>query len=171
MGKIYKKKQGSASSYIQILIIALVFGFFTIYKASNIMSLNITDQDRNEKYLSIPVSNNDVLTFEWIHSFEHIPWTEEYCILNNNELLLKKITIAGFGAGIPHNKGKSITTERGLIIMDEIDETFGEINWIHSQTAVDCIKLNNNVIIAGKDLPHHRSLNLRIEKGLKAWTK
>lgn len=174
MDKIFKeKKQISASSHIQLLILVmiLIVGFFAIFKVGTVKFLSITDQANNEEYFSIPVATSCVLTFGWIHSFEHIPWTEEYFILNDNKLLLKKITIAGFGAGIPHNKGRLTKIEKGLIIMDEIDEKFDEINWIHSQTATDYLMLNNKIILNGEDLPHHRSLNLKIEKRLKIWLR
>ncbi len=112
-----------------------------------------------------------MLTYGWIHSFEHIPWSEQYYIEDNNKLLLKKITVAGYGAGIPNNKGKLTKIENGMIIMDEIDEEFEEINWIHSQTAMDYIMLNDKIILDGEDLPQHKALNLKIEKRLKIWLR
>lgn len=168
-----KKKQIPASSYIQMLlfIAILIIGFFTFFKIDTIKVLSIVEQDTNKEYFSTPVETSYTLTYGWVHSFEHIPWTEQYSILDNNKLLLKKITVAGFGAGIPNNKGKVTKTENGLIIMDEIDEEFDEINWIHSQTATDYIMLNNKVILNGEDLPQHRALNLRIEKRLKIWLR
>jgi len=174
MKKMFKeKKQPAASSRIRlsigviISISLLIAVFFTIFKVDTIKILRITDQNTNEEYFSIPVAASYVLTFGWIHSFEHIPWTEEYIIQDDNKLLLKKITITGFGAGIPHNKGKVIKIENGLIIMDEINEEFDGINWIHSQTATDYIMLNDKIILKGADLPHHRALNLKVEKRLK----
>lgn len=174
MGIIFReKKQMAASSHIQLLILIaiLIVGFFAIFKIDTVKILRITDQAGNAEYLSVPVAASDKLTFGWIHSFEHIPWNEEYIISDDNKLLLKKIVIAGFGAGIPHNKGKTVKTENGLIIMDEINEIYDEINWIHSQTATDHIMLNDKVILHGEDLPHHSSINLRIEGRLKIWLR
>ncbi len=174
MDKISKaKKQLAASLSIQLLIfvIILIVGFVVVFKVDSIKVLRIVDQNTDEQYFSVPVETSYVLTYGWIHSFEHIPWTEQYFILDNNKLLLKKITIAGFGAGIPHNKGKVTKIENGSIIMDEIDEEFNEINWIHSQTATDYIMLNDKIILNGEDLPQHVALNLKIEKRLKLWLR
>jgi len=174
MDKMSKEeKQKSASSPIQllILIIILIVGFVAFFKVDTIKVLRIVDQKTNEEYFSTPVETSYVLTYGWIHSFEHIPWTEHFIILDNNKLLLKKITVAGFGAGIPHNKGKVTKIENGLIIMDEIYEEFDEINWIHSQTATDYIMLNDKIILNGEDLPQHAALNLKIEKRLKLWLR
>lgn len=174
MGKMLNgKKQLPASSPILLLIsiAGLIAVFFILFKVDTVKVLRIADQNTDEEYFTIPVETSDALTYGWIHSFEHIPWMEQYLILNNNKLLLKRITIAGFGAGIPHNKGKVTKMENGLIIMDEIDEEFDEINWIHSRTATDYIKLNDKIILKGGDLPHHAALNLRIEKRLKIWPR
>jgi len=170
MDKVFiGKKQLAASSHIRllILIILLITGFIVFFKIDTVKLLKITDQNTDKEYFSTPVETSYVITYGWIHSFEHIPWTELYLILDNNTLLLKKITISGFGAGIPHNKGKVTKIENGLIIMDEINEEFDEINWIHSQTATNYIMLNDKIILKGEDLPHHQELNLKIEKRLK----
>lgn len=168
-----EKKQASASSHIQllILVVALIVGLFVFLGADTVKILRITDQNTNEVYFSTSVESSYILTYGWIHSFEHIPWTEQYFIQDNNRLLLKKITIAGFGAGIPHDKGKITKIENGTVIMDEINEEFDEINWIHSQTATDYIMLNDEIILNGEDLPHHAALNLKIEKRLKLWLR
>lgn len=165
------KKQAAASSRIPFLIFLLIItvGLFILIKNFNTRVLRVTDQLTGEEYYSAHAEPSDILTFGWIHSFEHIPWTEQYTILGNNQLLLEEITIAGFGAGIPHNKGKKIESRNGMIIMSEINEEYDEINWIHSQTATDYIMLNDKIILRGKDLPQHKALNLKIEKGLKLW--
>lgn len=170
MKKLDKEKQNIASLPIIILIV-IILGIFILIKFSNEKRLTIMNQNTNEVYLSIRVKEFDSLSFHWIHSFEHIPWDEEYIILNNNKLLLKNIHIAGFGAGIPHNKGKTTVLDNGTIVMEDINEEFNEINWFHSQTAIDFIELNNNIIVNGVDLPHHETLRLKIEKRLKIWQK
>ncbi|MBA1335943.1 MAG: hypothetical protein HPY66_1762 [Firmicutes bacterium] len=178
MGRMFgEKKQLSASSHILILIMVIISivlsaaGLFVVFKVETVRTLTITDQNTNEEYFSTPVETSYVLTYGWMHSLDRIPWTEQYLILDNNKLLLKKITVAAFGAGIPHNKGKVTKTEDGLIIMDEIDEEFDEINWIHSQTATEYIMLNDEIVLTGKDLPHHAPLRLHIEKRVKIWPR
>ncbi len=174
---IEEKGQPAASSPVLLpallilCVLLLVIGFFIISQMGTERVLIITDQNTNREYFSIPVSVSDVLTYGWIHSLEGIPWTEEYEILDNNKLLLRKITITGFGAGIPHNRGKVTKVENGIIIMDEIDEEFEEISWIHSRSAADYLMLNGRIILNGKDLPHHVPLRLKIEKRLKIWPR
>jgi hypothetical protein len=170
-GVFDEKKQAAASSRIRFLILLLILtvGFLLLFEIGNASVLRITDQSTGEEYYSIHAGPSDILTYGWIHSFEHIPWTEQYTILGNNNLLLKEIAIAGFGAGIPHNKGGKIKSKDGMIIMSEINEEYDEINWIHSQTATDYIMLNDKVILRGTDLPQHKALNLKIEKRLKLW--
>ncbi len=175
--RFVEEKQAAASSPIRIPIVVIIsiallaVGFFAVFQAHTAKTLRITHQSTNEEYFSVPVKTSDVLTYGWIHSLEHIPWTEQYIILDNDKLLLKKITMTAFGAGIPHNKGNVTRIENGLIIMDEIDEEFDGINWIHSQTANEYIMLNDEIILIGKDLPHHASLRLNIEKRLKVWQR
>lgn len=168
MKKLDKEKR-SIASLPNLLLLLILFGVFVLVKFSNEKVLTIADQNTSKIYFSMEVKESDILSFHWIHSFEHIPWNEEYVILDNNTLLLKNIDIAGFGAGIPHNKGTTSVLDNGTIIMEDINEEFHEINWIHSQTAIDCIKLNNKVIVKGVDLPHHETLQLTIEKRLKSW--
>ena len=148
-----------------ILLILLVLFLNPRY----VKKVMITNQNTDEIYFSRIVEASDIITYGWIHSFELIPWTEDYEIEENNKLLLKRITIAGFGAGIPHDKGIVTIDENGIIIMDEINEEFPEINWIHSQTATEYISINGEVIMKGKDLPHHESLRLEIKERVNIW--
>jgi len=169
----YGKMRFIASSRVPLLIFVFFAMLFLVFYIGNAETkvLRITNQETKEEYLAVKVKESDVLTYGWTHSFEHIPWTEQYVILDNDKLLLRKITVAGFGAGIPNNKGKVTRIENGSITMDEINEEFDEINWIHSQTAMNYIKLNDRVIIDGKDLPHHTALNLRIDERVKIWQR
>jgi hypothetical protein len=176
MGIIQReKKQLNASSPVLFtaVLTAVVFAvlLLTAFKAGSVKVLRVTDQVSGREYYSARVKAMDVLTFSWIHSLENIPWTEEFIILDNNSLLLMKIAVPAFGAGIPHNKGKVTRIENGFIIMDEIHEKFERIDWIHSESAVDCIMLNGEKILRGEDLPHHAALSLEIEKGLMVWPK
>ena len=167
------KRRFSASYRVPLFILAFLTVIALIFYIKNdtIKVLSITNQETNEEYFSVKVKESDTLTYGWTHSFEHIPWTEQYIILDNDKLLLRQITVAGYGAGIPNNKGKVTRVENGSIIMDEINEEFDEINWIHSQTAMNYIKLNDRVIVEGNELPHHTALNLRIDERVKLWPR
>jgi hypothetical protein len=171
MGKIqWEKKQPGASSpalFTAVLpAVILTVLLLAAFKAGSVKVLRITDQSSGREYFSAPVKAMDVLTYGWIHSLENMPWTEEFIILDNNSLLLEKITVPAFGAGIPHNKGRVTRIENGFIVMDEIHEEFERIDWIHSQSALEFIMLNGEKMLLGEDLPHHATLTLKIEKGL-----
>jgi hypothetical protein len=170
-----EKKQLAASSpakYSRVLPAALMAVLLlTAFKAGSVKVLRITGQISGKEYFTAPVKTSDVLTYGWVHSLERIPWTEDYIILRSGRILLKKITIPAFGAGIPHNKGKVTKIENGCIIMDEIYEEFERIDWIHSRSALEYIMLNGKIVLHGGDLPHHAPLTLEIEKGLKLWSK
>jgi hypothetical protein len=164
------KKQRVASSHLKIyltLAIFIIFSFTFLFKITVTQRLFIMHQLNKEVYLTADVSQGDKLTYGWMHSLEHIPWTEDYYIQENNHLLLSRITIVGFGAGIPHNKGKVTRIEDGTIVIEQIDEDFEKIDWIHSQTAMEYIKLNDQTIVKGPNLPHHEPLKLKIEKRFK----
>lgn len=128
----------------------------------------ISHQETGEVLLTIPVEVGDTLSYKWIHSFEHIPWFEYYEIQKDNRLKLFEINVAGFGAGIPENKG-SVHIKDGMVIMTDIEEFYDEINWIHSTTAVDHIAINGKIMVNAKDLPHHEPLNLSIKGRLTQW--
>ncbi len=170
-----KMKHLRASSLfkkILIAIIIIILVYITIIYISSRESkvLVISHQETEEIYLMERVKPGDTLHFKWIHSFEHIPWTEEFEILDNNQLALHVITVAGFGAGIPENKG-TVSIVDGIIIMSDINEIFEEINWINSNTALVFIGINDKELIKGSDLPHHELLKLRVEERVFIWPK
>ena len=162
-------KQFFVSSYFRkiifiiIIVAAIILIFFPVEYTK---VLTISNQETREVYLKVAVDDGDVVEYAWIHSFEHIPWNEEYEIEESNNLMLIKIEVAGFGAGIPEDKGK-VSIENGIIIMRDINEEFEEINWINSNTALKCISLNDEEIIKGSDLPHHEPLNLKVKEEFK----
>lgn len=170
-----EKKQSTASSPTRFtgMLPALLLAALLLIalKAGSVKVLRITGQITGKEYFAAPVKDKDVLTYGWVHSLERIPWTEDYIILGSGRLLLKRITIPAFGAGIPHDKGKVTRIENGIIVMDEIHEEFERIDWIHSRSALDYIMLNGEIVLHGEDLPHHLPLTLEIEKGLKLWPK
>lgn len=167
-----RMKHRCASSFFKkaiiLLIILIIIAVFFYSRRSKV--LIISHQETDEIYLMEKVEASDTLHFKWIHSFEHIPWTEEFEILDNNQLALHVITVAGYGAGIPENKGK-VTIVDGIIIMSDINEIFEEINWINSNTALVYIGVNDRELIKGSELPHHELLKLRIEERVFIWPK
>lgn len=146
------------ASLYTIIGIAIVFYILRM----NTHMLYIIDQESDDVYFSMPINVGDKLEFNWIHSFEHIPWNEYYQIKSDKSLELYLIEVAGFGAGIPENKG-TVTIKNGMITMSELSENFDNISWIHSQTALSSIKINGQIIILGESLPHHKPLRLIIK--------
>lgn len=132
--------------------------------------LTISNQETGEIYIERRVESEDTIEYKWIHSFEHIPWTEKFKIMDNNHLLLYEMTVAGFGAGIPENKG-NVRIENGIIIMSDIKEEFEEIKWINSNTALTYIKINDEIIIKGSEMPHHEPIKLIIKENFSVWEK
>lgn len=160
---INRMKQFIVSSLFQKFIIFAVALFLLILGFGHKKVLTISNQETKEVYFETIVNEGDILEYSWIHSFEHIPWKEEYKIQKNNNLLLTSIAVAGFGAGIPENKG-TVSVENGIIYMREINQNFEEINWINSNTALTYIGLNGEVLIKGSDLPHHVPCNLIVKE-------
>jgi hypothetical protein len=114
------------------------------------------------------VVEGDIIEYSWIHSFEHIPWNEEFTVTKNNQLMLTSISVAGFGAGIPEDKGE-VSVENGIIYMRNINQIFNEINWINSNTALSNIGLNGSVLIEGSSMPHHEPCILQVKEKYILW--
>ena len=89
--------------FISISFITLII-FAVFFKFGIIKELVISNQKTEEIYLSMKVEPTDRLGYKWINSFELIPWTAEFDILENNSLVHHTITVAGFGSVIPENK-------------------------------------------------------------------
>ena len=113
------------------------------------------------------ITKGDELSFQWEHSFEHIPWYEYYEIQKDGSFILHTIAVAGFGAGIPAEMDCKYRYEDGLVYMDEIESVFPQFNWINSQTALKNIKVNGELLIQGSDMPHHVKMVLRIRNGFE----
>ena len=128
------------------------------------MFIIISEVETNKIFLKEEVKKNDILEYNWIHSFEKIPWNEKFEIISEDKLLLKEIVIEGFGAGIPENKGK-LEIDKNKIKMKEINSIFDEIKWINSITALKTITLNGKVLTEGRKLPHHKKIKLEIKQG------
>ena len=160
--------KGSLHLAAAIMAMILLISGAAIYLSQPV--LVIYSQDSGEQHLVVPVHADDRLEYHWIHSFEHIPWNERYIIQKDLTLRLTRIEVAGFGAGIPENKGKT-EVRNGMVIMSELNEAFDNISWIHSNTALSSISLNNHIIAAGSDLPHHQPVRLEIIRRLNAWLR
>lgn len=157
----------TASSRMKILIIILVFAVL-LAGTRRMKVLTISHQITGEVYVKTRVVEGDIIEYSWIHSFEHIPWNEEYTITKNNQLMLTGISVAGFGAGIPENKG-DVSVENGIIYMRNINQMFNEINWINSNTALSNIGLNGSVLIEGSSMPHHEPCILQVKEKYILW--
>lgn len=129
--------------------------------------LVIEELETGKVYREIPVKAGDELSFQWEHSFEHIPWYEYYEIQKDGSFILHTIAVAGFGAGIPAEMDCKYRYEDGLVYMDEIESVFPQFNWINSQTALKNIKVNGELLIQGSDMPHHVKMVLRIRNGFE----
>ncbi|MBN2286393.1 MAG: DUF1850 domain-containing protein [Tissierellales bacterium] len=168
-----KVKHANASSFLKksiFLMMLLIVAFIFFFEVGIVKWLILSHQETGEIYLKTRVETNDTLQYYWIHSFEHIPWTEDFEVLDSNGFKLREIAVAGFGAGIPENKG-IVSVEDGMVVMREINEYFEDINWINSHTALKYIGLNHQEIIRGSDLPHHEPLKLMIEERFSIWIR
>ena len=57
--------------------------------------LVIEELETGNVYREIPVKTGDELSFQWEHSFEHIPWYEYYEIQKDGNFILHTIAVAG----------------------------------------------------------------------------
>lgn len=124
--------------------------------------------ETGEVYACVPVEAGDEVSFEWEHSFEHIPWHEYYEVEEDGSFLLHTISVAGFGAGIPAEMDCDYRYEDGLVYMENIESRFEQFNWINSHTALKEIGVNGERILTGEDMPHHKKIVLSVKKGKEA---
>lgn len=125
--------------------------------------LVVRSAESGEIYLSVPVRAGDGVTFQWTHSFEHVPWNEYYELRGDGSFLLQSISVGGFGAGIPAEMDVSYRCEDGMIWMEGIGSVFPRFAWIHSRTALREIDLNGGRLLAGTELPHHEKMELFVQ--------
>jgi hypothetical protein len=162
----------SRALVLVLVLLILLMGtlLFSYFFQGPDLQLVLSDQETGQVLFSQPVQEGDELSFHWIHSFEHIPWVEEYTIEANETFLLHTISVAGFGAGIPENKGV-VTVEDGMVVMRSIQQRFDAIRWIHSQTALVSITLGANTFITGEDVGHHLPVALSIKGTRTLWPR
>ena len=147
------------ASFMAIMILLILL--YSIKGQVRTLNMSLYHQDSHQIYETMSVEEGDTIIYKWIHSFEKIPWIEYYQIQGDGKLKLYRIEVAGFGAGIPENKGE-MHVEDGLVIMTNFEELYDDINWIHSNTALCQIVVSDVNIIEGKSLPHHEPLTLKI---------
>lgn len=145
---------------ILVLVLILVMGtllFLFIPRPG--LTLVLREQQSKRELASIAVEAGDEVVFSWIHSIELIPWIEHFIIQEDGTFLLQSLSVAGFGAGIPENKGV-VSLQDGMVVMDHIKQHFEEIRWIHSQTALVSITVAGTSFIAGEEVTHHIPVEL-----------
>lgn len=158
MAKKYKK----TVAIVLIILVGTIALFLLFFRLTTVRSIKLSHQETGQVYLQQGIEAQDSLTFTWIHSLEHIPWIEEYSVEEDNTFVLHTIRVAGFGAGIPENKG-TVSLEDGMVVYRDINEKFDHFAWINSQSALVSITVNDKVLIRGTELPHHQKLELRIQ--------
>ena len=121
------------------------------------------DQETEEVYAEAVIHTGDTVEFDWIHSFEHIPWNEYYSVQPDGSFLLDTISVAGFGAGIPAEMDVDYRYEDGLIYMDNIGSEFDRFRFFNSNTALDVIQINGHDFIRGEDMPHHAKVTVYVD--------
>ena len=145
------------------LVLAAALISAALYTGRQKKILVVEELETGKIYAELPVETGEEVSFQWEHSFEHIPWYEYYEIQEDGSFLLNTIAVAGFGAGIPAEMDCTYRYEDGLIYMDDIGSVFPQFNWIHSQTALINIKVGGELLLAGSDMPHHEKMVLRIK--------
>ena len=118
------------------------------------------DQETEEVYAEAVIHTGDTVEFDWIHSFEHIPWNEYYSVQPDGSFLLDTISVAGFGAGSPAEMDVDYRYEDGLIYMDNIGSEFDRFRFFNSGTALDTIQVNDADFIKGSDMPYHAKITV-----------
>lgn len=153
---------------LSVAAIPLIAAAFLRQHAYNQEMLVAENAETGEVYASVSVKPGDEVSFEWEHSFEHIPWHEYYEVEKDGSFLLHTISVAGFGAGIPAEMDCDYRYEDGLIYMDNIESRFEQFNWINSHTALKEIALNGDLVLTGEDMPHHEKIILSVKDGKEA---
>lgn len=155
---------------IMFVVLALAAGTLLFFLSPKTLMLVLVEQESGQVLKTVPITEGAQLTFHWIHSFEHIPWIEEYTIQAEQSFMLNTIKVAGFGAGIPENKG-IVTVRDGMVVMSSLEQEFDKISWIHSQTALVSITVQGNTFIQGIDIPHHTPVELYLKGTRTLWPR
>lgn len=162
--QIIKRRRLLSVFIVTLIACAVLFSVVAIYLRRQSMLLVVRELETGKVYAEVPVKTGDEVSFEWEHSFEHIPWYEYYEVQDDGSFLLNSIAVAGFGAGIPAEMDVTYRYEDGLIYMEGIGSVFEQFNWINSKTALNNIKVKDELLLLGSDMPHHVKMELFIEK-------
>lgn len=142
----------------------VVFFFTILFSACFNRKIEISNQITKDVYFSEKIEVDDVLSFEWEHSFEHILWKEFYRVKEDKSFQLFSIAVEGFGAGIPAEMECTYRYENGMIYMENIkNSNFKEFNWINSKKQLKAILINGKLIIRGEELPEREKIKLSIK--------
>lgn len=163
MGKIKVKSKGKI-----IFIFILIIFFIIFFEYPQIKYLKIYDRRNDEVFLIEKVKEGDMLCLEIEHSFEHIPWFEYYRV-TDDYFLLKKIAVAGYGAGIPAEMDVPTKIEDGFVWMEDIDSRFDELKWLTHNVYMKSLTLNNQVIFDFRSLPNASLVGAVIEEKRGVW--
>lgn len=163
MGKIKVKSKGKI-----IFIFILIIFFIIFFEYPQIKYLKIYDRRNDEVFLMEEVKEGDMLCLEIEHSFEHIPWFEYYRV-TDDYFLLKKIAVAGYGAGIPAEMDVPTRIEDGFVWMEDIDSRFDELKWLTHNVYMKTLTLNNKVIFDFRSLPNASLVGAVIEEKRGVW--
>ncbi|WNF38664.1 DUF1850 domain-containing protein [Bacillaceae bacterium IKA-2] len=151
-----------------VIALGLVVMITTNTKIVANNQLIIKEQRTNVEYLNVVVENGDKIEVHWIHSVELTPWVEVYEITDQRgqmELKLIETRFQSFGAGVPDYQIGTAIIEDGFIVINDLEVYIERFKWIHSHDASYELKLNGNMIIETKFLPHHIPIEFFIEKG------
>ena len=74
-----------------LLVITVISAAVFIRQQKKI--LVIEELETGNVYREIPVKTGDELSFQWEHSFEHIPWYEYYAVSYTHLTLPTSITV------------------------------------------------------------------------------
>jgi len=148
-----------------VVMISVMFAFQVTFAAMQSgRVIGISHQMTGEIFMTVSAEPGDSLSFGWEHSFEHVVWNEYYTIQEDGAFHLDSIAVAGFGAGIPAEMDCDYRYENGLVYMEDIKgSVFPEFNWIHSHTQLKWIRLNDQELLTGEDLPQGAKINLCVK--------
>ncbi|MDO5719547.1 MAG: DUF1850 domain-containing protein [Actinomycetaceae bacterium] len=142
-----------------VLAVAAISSISAFVQAPHIV---VKDQHNGTVYYSAPVKQGMTVTLSWIHSIEHQPWTETY-IVDNNEFILKEISVKSYGAGVPANPGGVTTVEDGVIHVRGLNQRFNDLKWVHSHDTNYTVRVGDH-LIQTEDIDHHAFVELSIKE-------
>ncbi|SFH72415.1 protein of unknown function [Tindallia magadiensis] len=160
-------RRRGASSFLSIFMLVIIVSLLVLacsdFREREWMIL-IKENSEEAVLYEGPIQAGDVIGFHWIHSVEHIEWSETFQLNEEGKLYLIESRFAGFGAGIPHEHQDGFYVEEGMVVFEPKNHQVDYYDWIHSHTALPEITYNGEIMLTGEDLPHHQSLRMIIEE-------